>query len=512
MRYCFGRFSYRRLAGRLRRDLPIFPFLVLVLSGQAVAAVTGETGTLCAAAAGVLLSFAFRSIPWRKLLPFLIGMASVLVSRPEVLPEFSSQISITARVAGQIRRAEPGALQFKAVIEEAPHGYSTLAGHRVLMKGRDLPWFNLSGIREGASGIFKVRCRNAGEASNPFSWEATLLRHGISMICTVYYAAPVTALRPGFVSTVRDAAYQLVVESSSNDEDAGLLLSMFLGIQDSLGDATESAFKRTGLMHILVVSGYQVTLFYYFIYSISFFILTRLRILSLLFPARTLAHCAGLSASLFYVLITGAEAAVVRAAVAIVILVCGILLERPGRLLHTIFVTLLIVSLMTPGAIFEPGTELTFAALFGIALGARRGDSIGVQYLRTCFYGSLFTSLVSVCWFGIFSPAAFLLNPLLVAPVSAFICKGGALALLLLWSGAGGGQFVLYVLLRVLHVFKLTVLLTAGIPLAYLECSITWRIITALVLAGFLVYRMFSEAAGELRYQAQEERNHPQAA
>ncbi len=517
MHYCIARFLNRRVAAKLRRDLPVLPFLVFMLAGQVVAAAAGETGSLCAAAAaaaGIVLIRSLRGIPavsWKKLLPFVAGMASVLAARPEVLPEISAQmIQVTARLEGQVRRPEPGSVQFKAVIEEAPSDYEILAERRALFKGRDLPWFNLSGVQEGAWGVFKVHCVNVADDTNPFTFEATLMRHGISLICTVNYAAPLNRGRPPVASALRDAAYRTVTRHSSNDEDAGLFLSMFLGIQDVLGDSTENAFKRTGLMHILVVSGYQVTLFYYFIYSVFFSLLTMFRIIPPVFPARTLAHCIGLGGSLLYVLITGAEAAVVRAAVAIVTLVSGILLERTGSLLHTILTTLLIVSLMSPGAILEPGTELTFAALFGIALGARRGDSAGMQYLRTCFYGSLFTSLVSVCWFGIFSPIAFLLNPLLVAPVSAVVCKGGVLALLLFAAGMGGGDFVLDGLLTVLRIFKVIVILASRIPGAYVECSMMWRIFTALMLAGFLGFRIISEAAGQLRCQEQEARTPPQ--
>lgn len=138
-----------------------------------------------------------------------------------------------------------------------------------------------------------------------------------------------------------------------------LLRGLAIGDTSGIGEVTEESLRRSGLAHLLAVSGSNVAIL--------------LGVVALgLRRARLAARVAGCSAVLtLFVAVVGPDASVLRAAgmgaVALVALASG----RRAEPLHALGLALVAVVALRPGIVFSAGLHLSAAATLGIVLWAR---------------------------------------------------------------------------------------------------------------------------------------------
>ena len=121
-------------------------------------------------------------------------------------------------------------------------------------------------------------------------------------------------------------------------------------------DYIKDSFKNSGLLHILAASGMNVA----FIYGFWFFILRRLRV-----PMKIII-VSGMGVVVLYTLMTGLGASVVRAALMLLFVLAGKLIDRDS---HSISLLAFVASLMllyNPAYINDVGFQLSFIVTFGL--------------------------------------------------------------------------------------------------------------------------------------------------
>jgi competence protein ComEC len=213
-------------------------------------------------------------------------------------------------------------------------------------------------------------------------------------------------------------------------EASGLVTALSIGARDTLSLGTEHAFKATGLAHLLVVSGFQVTVVFHFVAGFIGWLFARSRWLLERIPVREISAVVGLVAALGFVGISGLEGASLRAGLAAVFVVVATVLERGRGMLNGILVSLVGVSTVWPGAFLEPGVQLTYAALLGICIAAGNGKPVASLAERIRLFGRLTvivwvcSSAIAVAWFGTIAPLGLLLNPLIAPFASVVGCQG----------------------------------------------------------------------------------------
>ncbi len=321
---------------------------------------------------------------------------------------------------------------------------SKLRNQRVLCKATELPWKNLSRAEIGDSYFIRANFRRLLPSHNPFAYESNLLRHGYSATCKIRYTSPPLEREVGTLGRLRLYLQDKVQRVLGDTRHSALFLSMGFGVRDLLSDKIENTFRYCGLTHLLVFSGAQVMLVYYFV---SFLCRLFLRHsfahtsagwfwLSVLAPLTRLFSTIGLVCALSVAAIAGFDASCLRAAISAVFLVIGNVWERPTRLLDSICCSLYVLCLIWPGCFFEPGTQLTYAALAGIFCASLISNkSILMRYVASCFSVWIITSPVTYLWFDYFSPFSFLFNLIFAAPLAFISCSLGYLALLFYITG-----------------------------------------------------------------------------
>lgn len=150
------------------------------------------------------------------------------------------------------------------------------------------------------------------------------------------------------------------------EPEVSLLAGLLLGVKQSLGEELLDAFRVTGLIHVVVLSGYNLTL-----------VADAVRWVTTQFIRRSVisAIVAG-SAIVLFSIMAGASATVVRAtAMALLVLVA----RESGRVyevIRALFVTGLLMLIWNPKLLlYDPGFQLSFLATVGLIVAAPRFES-----------------------------------------------------------------------------------------------------------------------------------------
>ena len=195
----------------------------------------------------------------------------------------------------------------------------------------------------------------------------------------------------GAIDSVRDRAASALGRGTS-PAAAALLRGFVLGEADRIDAATVSDFRRSGLAHLLAVSGENVLL-------LALLATPFLALLGAPLRARLIALLALIC---LYVLVTGASPSIQRAGIMGAAGVIAALAGRPRSRWHAIGLAAACTLALSPRATEDPGWQLSFAAVIGIALMAQPirdvlvGSADAPRWLRGLAEGAAVTIAATV--------------------------------------------------------------------------------------------------------------------
>ncbi len=163
--------------------------------------------------------------------------------------------------------------------------------------------------------------------------------------------------RSGFwpaLYAVRTEAQEVIARLLPEPE-AGLLTGILLGVESGIDPGLYDEFNRTGVSHIIVISGFNITL----IAGMMTAIFARL-----LGPRR--AFWPVVASIALYVLLVGADAAVMRAGLMGILVVWAAYLGRQSTAVIALFVAGLVMTLANPLTLWDVGFQLSFVATFSL--------------------------------------------------------------------------------------------------------------------------------------------------
>lgn len=207
----------------------------------------------------------------------------------------------------------------------------------------------------------EVRAR--GTIREPRPWEAGYLaRYGIARVVESGRIEPTGRKRGGLAyltDSLRERSEQALGNGTPPAESA-LLRGFVLGEDDRIDPATVQDFQRSGLAHLLAVSGQNVLLL----------ALLALPLLGLLgIPLRARLVCV-LALVAIYVPVAGAGPSIQRAGVMGAAAIVATLASRPASRWYALLLAAAATLALNPRASGDAGWQLSFAAVVGIALWA----------------------------------------------------------------------------------------------------------------------------------------------
>ena len=234
----------------------------------------------------------------------------------------------------------------------------------------------------------------------------------------------------------------------------GIAAALATGDQGGIPEADAEAMRRSGLAHLLSVSGLHLTAVVGAVMLLTLKLLALSPFLALRLRLVLVAAAAGAAAGIAYTLLTGAEVPTVRACIAALLVLAGIALGRDALTLRLLAFGALVVLVLWPETLPGPSFQLSFAAIMAIvalhehpkvqALLARREEAapakIGRFFLALVLTGiAVEAALTPIALFHFHRAGLYgALANIVAIPLTTFVIMPlEALALLLDLAGLG---------------------------------------------------------------------------
>jgi competence protein ComEC len=144
---------------------------------------------------------------------------------------------------------------------------------------------------------------------------------------------------------------------------AGVLTALAIGDQSSIPQAQWQVFTRTGVNHLMSISGLHITMLAGLGFALAYWLWRRSVRLTLLLPARKAAALVALLVALAYALLSGFAVPAQRTVYMVGAVAVALWLNRNFSLGQILSIALLGVLIPDPWAILSPGFWLSFGAV-----------------------------------------------------------------------------------------------------------------------------------------------------
>jgi competence protein ComEC len=297
---------------------------------------------------------------------------------------------------------EEADVRLTGIVDELPQNSATgarfaFAVERVVTAGAVVPhrislaWYapralhgpgvvNVPSVHAGERWTLKVRLKRPHGNVNPdgFDLEAWLLEHDLRATGYVrddpanVRLAPFAGRTTDHVQRAREGIRARIAAALPDAPYAGVLTALAIGDQRAIPEAQWAVFSKTGITHLVSISGLHVTVFAALAGACALALARRSARLTLRVPARKLAALVGALVAFGYVLLAGAEVPAVRTLLMLVVAAVGLWLGRPGTAALVWLWSLVAVLTWDPWAGLAPGFWLSFGAV-GLLLYAGSG-------------------------------------------------------------------------------------------------------------------------------------------
>ncbi|MBW2097112.1 MAG: ComEC family competence protein, partial [Deltaproteobacteria bacterium] len=149
-------------------------------------------------------------------------------------------------------------------------------------------------------------------------------------------------------------------------EDENLFRALILGERQGISPALREPFNRTGLGHVLAVSGLHIGLVAWVAFFFFKWLLTRSYHLTLTINVRKGAALLTCIPVVLYASLAGLHVSCQRAMIMALVFFASILLDREKDMWSTLALAAFIILAMEPMALFSIGFQLSFTAVVGI--------------------------------------------------------------------------------------------------------------------------------------------------
>ena len=259
---------------------------------------------------------------------------------------------------------------------------------------------------------------------------------------------------------------------------SSLASAILLGERRSINSKIWEIFKKTGVLHILAISGLHVGIIYF--------------ILRIILKMLRFSRVAGIVLSVLflicYAMLAGGRASVIRAVVMFSILAIGQILKRKMAIYNLIGLSALVILIANPNQVFDIGFILSYGAVLSIVyfspkiyaiLNPKRNQKAVrsvKEKVKDFFLGSIAVSLsawlgltpLTAHFFGTISPIVVVAN-LIAVPLLFFIMGSGLAFLSIGFISVGLAQVLSESMWFFLILLVKSMNALSHIPFAYLE-------------------------------------------
>lgn len=151
-----------------------------------------------------------------------------------------------------------------------------------------------------------------------------------------------------------------------------IAIALLTGDRSHIDEDAQESLRRSGLAHILAISGLHMAL-------VTLTIIWGVRLGFVLFhgtsdrlAAKKWAATIGFFAATAYLFISGASVATQRAWLMIAVMIAAVLLDRQALTMRSVAIAALVILLWKPSSLFNPGFQMSFAAVAALIAAYRQ--------------------------------------------------------------------------------------------------------------------------------------------
>ena len=226
-------------------------------------------------------------------------------------------------------------------------------------------------IKPGERWQLTVRLRRPRGSANPhgFDYEAWLFERDIRATGTVRPKSGsrrVDAMvhRPAYwIEAARERLRARITQALPDKPYSGVLAALAIGDQRAIPADQWQTFTRTGVNHLMSISGLHITMVSGLVLALAYGLWRRSARLVLYLPARKAAVIAGLTAALAYTLLAGFEVPAQRTLYMLTVMAVALWMNRLSAASAVLSIALLVVVLIDPWAVLAAGFWLSFGAV-----------------------------------------------------------------------------------------------------------------------------------------------------
>ncbi len=226
-------------------------------------------------------------------------------------------------------------------------------------------------VHAGERWRFTVRLKRPHGNLNPngFDYEATLFEQGIR--ATGYVRAnpdnvrlePFVSSASNWVERLREHIRARFLSTLGDAPYVGILVALTVGDQRAIDNGLWQTFSRTGLTHLMSISGLHITMVAGLAYWLTGFLWRRSAWLPLRLPAQQVAALGGLLVAFGYCVLAGFAVPAQRTLYMLATVALAMMVRRTVSARHSLSLALLVVLLLDPWAVLAAGFWLSFGAV-----------------------------------------------------------------------------------------------------------------------------------------------------
>jgi len=215
------------------------------------------------------------------------------------------------------------------------------------------------------------RPRNFG-IPGEFDYELHLALREIYATAFVPTASHVILIRSRVCYPVRNFMDRLAADLGGRMDrlvpgaEGAVLRALVLGGGGAVPEAVKELYTRTGVNHILSISGFHVGVIAFFVFHLLFRTFRLSQFLLLHGNLRRSVLVLTIPILLFYLFLTGAAPATARSVIMITAFILAMFLERESDPLNSLILAALCILAVSPAALFDVSFQLSFMAIWGI--------------------------------------------------------------------------------------------------------------------------------------------------
>lgn len=321
---------------------------------------------LCGALAAVAVAGGFGGRASRALLigalAAALGLALIWSKAERVAAPVLGRPAIV-QVTGRVERIEPLAARQLVRVTLDPIARADLPPRiRVNLADADVP----AGLTRGATLDVGVRLMPPAPAAVPGAYDFARTAWFTRLGASGRGFAPVKVIAPGERESDLRTRLSAHIRERLPGSAGGIAAALATGDQGGVSEEDAEAMRRSGLAHLLSVSGLHITA----VVAGTMFLMLRLLALSpwlaLNWRLPLVAAGAGAAAAIGYTLLTGSEVPTVRSCVAALLVLVALVLGREAITLRLVAAGAVVVLLFWPEALAGPSFQLSFAAVTAI--------------------------------------------------------------------------------------------------------------------------------------------------